>query len=295
MFRNLRLSRKPAQHVPESKTDSVAQLAQDGTSALLLRQLNLLPADARTRIYRTLLPTDLLTRFGIDPITWKGASGTPHIRLVAHSEPGTAHIIVKKDIDAPDDTLRIELSDNRFSRIELNLLLISDPDSALFRTDIDADDQPTLFGTATRNLAEEERAMQAGLAPAQMRAGLGASRTVLDHLEAFLAGIGQRAYYLEPLTYVSAWLFERRGFAYVSGHKLMDDIHKEFQSGGRLHAALDGSTPFRQREQWRTVRGRAWAIHDDVLDAIDARWDGVHMVKQIGKHAQVETFPNAEY
>ncbi len=45
-----------------------------------------------------------------------------------------------------------------------------------------------------------------------MRASLGASRLVMQHIETFLSALGQRAYYLEPLTYASAWVFERRGF-----------------------------------------------------------------------------------
>ena len=55
------------------------------------------------------------------------------------------------------------------------------------------------------------------------------------------------------------------------------------------------STPFRQPEQWRTVRGRAWAIHDGILAAMDARWNDLRMVKQVGKHAGVNTFPDAVY
>jgi len=90
-------------------------------------------------------------------------------------------------------------------------------------------------------------------------------------------------------------VFERRGFAYVRGHKLMDDIHKEFQPDGRLYQALDGSTPFRQPDQWSSVRGRAWAIHDGLLDAIDAEWDKLRMIKQVGRHADAETFPEATY
>ena len=81
----------------------------------------------------------------------------------------------------------------------------------------------------------------------------------------------------------------------MSGHKLMDDIHKEFQPGGRLHAALDGSTPFRQPDQWRTVRGRAWAVHDGILAAIDAQWNGLRMVKRVGRHAGVNTLPGVDY
>jgi len=81
----------------------------------------------------------------------------------------------------------------------------------------------------------------------------------------------------------------------VRGHKLMDTIHKEFQPGGALHSALDGSSPFRQLSQWDTVRGRAWAIHDGVLETIGARWDKLRMVKQVGRHAGVETFPEAKF
>ena len=44
-----------------------------------------------------------------------------------------------------------------------------------------------------------------------------------------------------------------------------------------------------------TVRGRAWAIHDGILDALETRWDNVRMVKQIGRHAGVETYPQANY
>jgi hypothetical protein len=75
----------------------------------------------------------------------------------------------------------------------------------------------------------------------------------------------------------------------------MNDIHREFQPGGKLYQCLDDSSPFRAREQAHTVRGRAWAIHDGILDALDTRWDNLRMVKQIGRHASVETFPQATY
>jgi hypothetical protein len=205
------------------------------------------------------------------------------------------NISMQQPMDSADEFFCIELADNSLNGIDLNLILLNDPNSPRFRTDYTKDGNPTFFGTALRNLAEEERAMQAGLAPAQIRQGLGASKLVLQHLEAFLATLGHRAYFLEPLTYASAWVFERRGFAYVRGHKLMDDIHQEFQPGGRLYQALDGSSSFRQPDQWRTVRGRAWAIHDGILNATGATWNGLRMVKQVGRHAGVETFPDAIY
>jgi hypothetical protein len=124
---------------------------------------------------------------------------------------------------------------------------------------------------------------------------LGGSRLVFEQIDAFLSMLGHRAYFLEPLTYASAWVFERRGFAYVRGHKLMDDIHREFQPGGKLDQCLDDGSPFRKRDQGGTVRGRAWAIHDGILDALDARWDNLRMVKQIGRQAGVETFSQAAY
>jgi len=31
------------------------------------------------------------------------------------------------------------------------------------------------------------------------------------------------------------------------------------------------------------------------LEAIDARWDNIRMIKQVGRHAGVETFPEAIY
>lgn len=137
--------------------------------------------------------------------------------------------------------------------------------------------------------------MQAGLAPGQVRAGLGGSRLVFEQIDSFLSMLGHRAYFLEPLTYASAWVFERRGFAYVRGHKLMDDIQREFQAGGMLYKSLDDGSAFRKRDQAHTVRGRAWAIHDGILEALDQRWDKVRMIRQIGRHAGVETFPQAVY
>ena len=94
---------------------------------------------------------------------------------------------------------------------------------------------------------------------------------------------------------VAACLFERRGFYYVHGRKLMQRIHQEFQPGGELHQALDGSTPFRRSEQWLSIRGRAWAIHDGILAAIGERWDGLRMVKRVGSHAGMATCPGTPY
>ena len=199
-------------------------------------------------------------------------------------------------MDDPDDEFfALELADNSLNGIELNLIVLNDPTAPRYSIDQTEDGAPTMFGTLKRNLEVESQAMQSGLAPGQVRAGLRGSRLVFEQLDTFLSMLGHRAYFLEPLTYASAWVFERRGFAYVRGHKLMDDIHREFQPGGRLYQSLDDGAAFRKRDRAQTVRGRAWAIHDGVLDALDIRWDNLRMVKQIGRHAGVETFPQAIY
>lgn len=99
------------------------------------------------------------------------------------------------------------------------------------------------LGMVRRNLAEEERALRAGLAPIQLRRHLGAAQLVFEQLELFMAFAAHQAYSLEPLTYAAAWVFERRGFAYVRGHKLMNDIHRGIPArrapacgAGREHA-----------------------------------------------------------
>src|SRR3990172_1206659 len=204
-YLHLRVRKEPDRVAPEPAGISAEQLAHDSTTPIALRQINGLPLNAEKRVYRALLPPDLLTQFGIDPITWKGPDGDGHVRLKAEPESGSMHISARKAPDFPDDFICIELSDNAFNGIDLGLVLLNDPNSPRFGTDYDEEGRPTLFGTARRNLAEEERAAQAGLAPAQVRASLGASRLVMQHVETFLSALGQRAYYLEPLTYASAW------------------------------------------------------------------------------------------
>jgi hypothetical protein len=295
MFRSLRVKKAPEPVLPPAGSLSAEQLNQDSALPITLRQINSLPENAKRRIYRALLPANLLVQLGIDPITWRGTGGEGYIRM--RGEPGTGNvsISVQRQGESSEDILTLELADNAYDGIELNFILINDPDSPRFGIDKDEEGKTTHFGTARRNLAEEEKAKQAGLAPAQVHTSLRASRQVLEHLDNFLAALGQRVYFLEPLTYASAWLFERRGFAYVRGHQLMDEIHAQFQPGGTLYQALDGSTPFRMQDQWNTVRGRAWAIQDGVLDLIGARWDGLRMVKQIGRDAGVETFPGSVF
>lgn len=296
MFQRLRVRRDLQKYAPDPQQLSADWwLMRSADIPVTLRQINGLPEHAKKRTYRALLPPALLGQFSIDPVSWQGPEGCGHVLIEAEPGSGTVSLAVRRHPDPSDELFYLELEDTSMNSIQVNFLLIRDPAGPCFETDHDGQGHSTLFGTVHRNLSAELQAMEAGLAPGQVCQGLRASQQALQHLEAFLVTIGHSAYFLEPLTYASAWLFERRGLAYVRGHKLMDDIHQEFQPGGRLHRALDGSTPFRQPDQWRTVRGRGWAIHDGILDAIGASWDGLRMIKQVGRRAGVETFPQAIY
>lgn len=295
MFQFLQRKQEPEKFGPDPGQLSIRQLLEDSGVPVSIRAVTNLPDAARDRLLRILLPPYLLSRFQIKPFSWKGPDGDEHVRVVLRPEAGLLRLEARHSSQAPDPFYCVELQDNALNGVDLNLIVLGDPQAPRFDTDRDDDGKPTQFGTVRRNVREEERAMTAGLAPGQVRAGLSASRDVLQNIEAFLAVMTHYSFFLEPLTYASAWVFERRGFAYVRGHKLMDDIHREFQEGGRLRQALDGSTPFRQPQQWRTVRGRAWAVHDGILAEIGQTWDGLRMVKQIGQHANVNTFPDADY
>lgn len=293
MFRALRVRQEPVVTAPEPKAISIEQWLGDAQYPLGIRTINSLGYDAKQRLYRTLVPPQLLGRLGINPVLWRGNSYK--VELFADPDSSRVNISINNPQDENDPYFVLELQDNATNGIDLNLILLNDPFSEKYNIEYDADGKRTHWGTITRNLAEEERAMRAGLAPAQVRAGMGYSREVLQQLDVFLALCARQAVSLEPLTYVSAWIFEKRGFAYVRGHKLMDDIHREFQPGGKLHAALDGSTPFREPDAYKTVRGRAWAIQDGILEVIGERWRDLRMIKVVGKHAGVETFPGAIY
>lgn len=295
MLKYFRVKQQPEKVVPDLGAISISLLEDDATLPFTIRQLNNLPENVKRRLYRGLIPPALLTRFGIDPIQWTNVEKEPMVFLQAETNSEKVLITARRSPDPDSEFFALELADNSLNGIELNLIVLNDPTATRYSIDQTEDGQPTMFGTLKRNLKAEGQSAQAGLAPGQVRAGLGGSRMLFEQIDTFLSMLGHRAYFLEPLTYASAWVFERRGFAYVRGHKLMDDIHREFQPGGKLYDCLEDGSPFRKRDQANTVRGRAWAIHDGILDALDLRWDKIRMVKQIGRHAGVDTFPQAVY
>ncbi len=101
-----------------------------------------------------------------------------------------------------------------------------------------------------------------------------------------MASLGHELYFAEPLYYHNAIIFERYGFAYQKGRKLMERIQDGFSEHGDLHRKLDGSSPFRMTAAAESIRLRSWAIHDNILE--DTFTD-VTMYKWIGKSAGINT------
>lgn len=261
-----------------------------------LHELNGLPAPLRDGLYGRLIPSEVCARFGVDPATGLNGAGHRLLRVFAPREQSWARVELRASRDDRDPLVLVDVEMGPFAVPELAFVQVTDPAAERFAIDRDEDGQDTLFGTMTRNLAEERRALLAGLAPGQVRRGLRLLGPVLDSMEQFCRLLGKELFLVEPLFYHSALLYERHGCDYLLGRELMETIDAEFHPGGRLHRALDGSTAFRQPAFAGTIRGRSWAIHDGVLSALDgAAWSGVKMYRLSGRPASVTTFPAAEY
>ncbi len=85
----------------------------------------------------------------------------------------------------------MQISDTPFmDNLELSFVLINDPREERFNIDYDEEGRDTLFGTASRNISEEIRAMKAGLAPGQIRPGLKLLKEFINILDRFAERIG---------------------------------------------------------------------------------------------------------
>jgi hypothetical protein len=254
---------------------------------------NELPPEAKRRLYGSILPEPLLARFGINPVTFCDAAGRSLFTIRAAPGTPSAELDLRHAVDAPDPLAYLHVADTMNRQVTVLLFVINDPSAPRFDVDRLPDGTKTRFGTETRNIAAEVAAMQAGLAPGQVRRGLRILPQAAAAFEGFVRRLGHDLYLVEPLAYHIAVLLERYGFKYQQGRKRMEDIHAGFGPGGDLRQGLDGSTPFRQSGAERTIRGRSWAIHDGLLGE---PFTGFRMYKQLVPGAAAPpgpTFPDA--
>ncbi len=252
-----------------------------------LSGINLLPDDAKCKIYGDVIPDALLERFGIDR-SFADAQGRRLLQCRWAAGNPSVEIALFHKADFPDPILYGHLTDTLTGQIHVLLYIVNDPASERYDVDRMPDGEPTEFGTRMRNLEAERAALEAGLSPGQVRHGLRLLSPAIEQFERFVQELGHDLYFVEPLYYHNAVIFERYGFAYQQGRKLMERIHNGFSEGGEFVGKLDGST-FRRKEAENSIRLRSWAIHDGILGEPFTR---VTMYKRVGKQAGVSTTGN---
>jgi hypothetical protein len=247
--------------------------------------INRLPYQEKQAIFSRLIPGELIDRFQI-PQDWQDESGNKLLKIYSPDGSSTAEMELRHIHDFPDPVLYGHITDTLNGQIHVLLYILNDPDSPRFNVDRLPDGTPTQFGTLHRNIEAELAAMQYGLAPGQVRQGLHMLKPAIHGFEVFVSSLGHDLFFAEPLYYHNAVLFERNGFAYSKGRKLMERIQSGFSPGGELLQGLNDSTPFRTPKAAKSIRMRSWAIHDGILGE---PFTNVTMYKRIGKSAGVST------
>ena len=191
-----------------------------------------------------------------------------------------------------DPILYAHLCDSITGQLFILLYILNDPAAPRFNVDKMPDGSPTQFGIRKRNIEAEKAAMEAGLAPGQIRHGLRLLGNAIQTFEEFMKFLGHDMYYIEPLYYHNAVLFEHYGFSYQMGRKHMNEIHAGFGEGGALRQRLDESTPFRSPKAVDSIRLRSWAIHDGVLGE---PFTNVTMYKRVGISSSISSAPGCTW
>jgi hypothetical protein len=255
-------------------------------SVLSITSINHLEEEEKERIYLNLIPEELISTLSL-PDDLVDNSGRQLYELRCKAGSTDVSLALWHEYGFQDPALYVHLSDTITGQIHVLLYVVNDPNSPRFDVDRMPDGRPTQFGTNLRNLKAEEASMQAGLAPGQIRKGLRILKFSIRSFESFVKSTGRSIYFVEPLYYHNAIIFERYGFRYQSGYRRMQSIDLEFKPGGSFHKLLDGSTPFRQPGFDRSIRGRSWAIHDGILGV---PYSAVTMYKRVDTSYDANTF-----
>jgi hypothetical protein len=258
---------------------------------LSIAGVNHLPALEKRSLYGSLIPRELLDRFQIDA-ELRDRDGNDLAEFRCEAGATDVVVVLRHAPEAEDPLLYSHVTDTVSGQIHVLLFIVNDPTSPRFDVDRMPDGEATQFGLLRRNLEAEIAALRFGLAPGQIRRGLRLLEPAVKAFEGFVEKLGRDLYFVEPLFYHNAVLFERLGFSYQRGRRLMEGIHLGFQPGGGLVAQLDGATPFRHAEAGSSIRGRSWAIHDGILGY---PFQDVTMFKHLRARASLSTFPNAPW
>lgn len=223
--------------------------------------INKLSEAEKREMYSRYIPPELIEKFQLGNL----AANRDLLRFHFAEGSSDVEMMLYHEANFPDPILYAHLADSMNGQIFILLYILNDPASPRFDVDKMPDGSPTRFGIQKRNLDAEQSAMEAGLAPGQIRRGLRSLRQAIRTFEEFMTHLGHDMFYIEPLYYHNAVIFERYGFSYQSGKKLMSQIHDGFAEGGALRQQLNNSNPFRSVDAANHIRLRSWAIHDGIL------------------------------
>ena len=255
-------------------------------SASTIGGINLLSEHEKREIYRRVVPGELLERCKLSPYL-TDIQGRSLINLKCKPGSTSVEMSLYHEHGFRDPVFYGHLTDTMNGQIHILLYILNDPASPRFDVDVMPNGLLTKFGTSQRNIEAERDALNFGLAPGQIRSGLGILSAATDAFERFVESLGHDMYFAEPLYYHNAIIFERYGFAYQSGKKRMERIQAEFMSeSGGIVEKLDNSSVFRQAEARQSIRLRSWAIHDGIFGE---PFTNVTMYKRVGKSANIKT------
>lgn len=250
--------------------------------------INKLPEKEKRAIYVRYIPKELIEKFSLSDLV--NDQDLLQFRFAEDSSDVEMMVYHKKNF--PDPILYAHLADSMNGQIYVLLYILNDPNSPRFNVDKMPDGRPTQFGIRIRNVQAEKSALEAGLAPGQIRHGLRSLKYALTAFEEFISSLGHDMYYMEPLYYHNAVIFERYGFSYQLGRRLMSEIQTGFEAGGELSKKLDDSNPFRSSKAANSIRLRSWAIHDGILET---PYTNVTMYKRVGVSANINTAPGCKW
>jgi hypothetical protein len=250
--------------------------------------INKLEESEKRTIYARYIPKDLIQKFGLPELVnnkellqFRFAPGSSDVEMKLYHQPGFQ-----------DPILYAHVADTINGQIHVLLYILNDPASPRFDIDKMPDGSPTKFGIQRRNLEAELAALHGGLSPGQVRHGLRLARPASESFEGFVTGLGHDIFFVEPLYYHNAIIFERYGFAYQMGKRQMESIQAGFQTGGELRQRLDGSNLFRSPLAADSIRLRSWAIHDGILGE---PFTNVTMYKRVGRTEGLSTAPGCKW
>jgi len=282
----------PLKTVEPERRKLVLSLSKEGKNQNVplstIGGINKLPENEKREIYSRYIPHELIEKFNLgdlarnnDLLQFRFAEGSSDVEMALYHQ-----------VNFPDPILYAHLADSINGQIFILLYILNDPASPRFSVDKMPDGTPTQFGIRRRNIAAEQAAMEAGLSPGQIRKGLRSLGNAMGAFEGFISRLGHDMYFIEPLYYHNAVIFERYGFSYQMGRRLMNEIQAGFAEGGVLSQRLDDSKPFRSPKAANSIRLRSWAIHDGILGE---PFTNVTMYKRVGISANINTTPGCEW